>query len=405
MNQRLRTRLQTAQKFESLSALSGGLAHDFNNLLVPILANAELLKSELAENSLGCEMVDDIDLAANRASALCRQMLAYAGKTSSQRSHLDLSCAIQQTTQLMGVSIPKNCSLDLDLDEGLPFVEADATQIEQVMLNLVTNAAEAIGSGLGSIQIRTGLCPLSPPDSAASEDEASSICLDFGTDTLGVFFEVFDDGVGMTGETRKKIFDPFYSTKFAGRGLGLAAVQGIVRSHGGSVQVESEFGEFTRIRVTLPVADDDAAMSEPDPLPDRRVWKGKGRILLADDERAVQGAAVRILENLGFEVSTADDGEMASRLFARDPQSYDACLFDVTMPRMDGLETLDTVRRLRPDIPILLFSGYTERAAEIEGLRDQRTAFLEKPFRTRSLEKKLSGILGHAQEDGLGPGA
>ncbi|MCS5637888.1 MAG: ATP-binding protein, partial [Myxococcota bacterium] len=242
-NLRLQARLQDAQKLESLSALTGGLAHDFNNLLVPILANAELLKSELAQNSLGSEMVEDIDLAANRASVLCRQMLAYAGKTSTQHSHLDLNYAIEDATRLLGVNVPKNCSLELDLAQDLPFVEADSTQIEQLMLNLVTNASEAIGSRSGSIQIRTGVCHLAPGDSGAakqcahqaSADEATRISLEPEATASGVFFEVFDDGIGMSEETQKKIFDPFYSTKFTGRGLGLAAAQGIVRSHGGSI--------------------------------------------------------------------------------------------------------------------------------------------------------------------------
>ena len=412
-NDQLLDRIQDAQKFESLSLLSGGLAHDFNNLLVPILANAELLKSELADNSLGCEMVDDINLAANRASSLCRQMLAYSGKAATQHSHLDLNQALQQTTQILSVNVPKSCRLELELGKGLPFVKADPTQIEQVMMNLVTNAAEAIGPRTGSILIRTGTCPLLPeqPHDAAylsplsERTEASSAHPESTSEASGVFFEVFDDGIGMTDDTKRKLFDPFYSTKFKGRGLGLAAVLGIVQSHSGSVSVESEFGEFTRIRVTLPVADDLVDKPEADPLPEGTKWANKGKILLADDESAVQGAAMRILNNLGFEVSTADDGEMASRLFALDPQSYTACLFDVTMPGMDGVETLNTVRRVRPDIPILLFSGYTERSAEIEELRDHQTAFMEKPFRRRRLEEKLSGILGRRGEAESGPPA
>jgi signal transduction histidine kinase/CheY-like chemotaxis protein len=405
-NDRLQTRLQEAQKIESLSVLAGGLAHDFNNLLVPILANADLLKSELVGNSLGSEMLDDIDLAANRASGLCQQMLAYAGKTTTRQSHLYLNSSIEKTTRILGVNVPKNCNLELDLAKNLPFVEADPSEIEQVMLNLVTNASEAIGSRSGSIQIRTGVCDLAPSDSSArkqcshevSADGASGISHEPEAAASGVFFEVFDDGIGMSEETQKKIFDPFYSTKFAGRGLGLAAVQGILRSHGGSIQVESELGRFTRIRVELPVASDRANEGKAGFAPGSQTWKGEGRILLADDESAVQGAARRILNGLGFEVLTADDGEMATRLFALDPQSYTACLFDVTMPRLDGIETLHAVRRLRADIPVLLFSGYTERSEEIEGLRDHQTGFLEKPFRTHSLVEKLKRLLEIAPE-------
>jgi CheY-like chemotaxis protein/two-component sensor histidine kinase len=380
----------------------GGLAHDFNNLLVPIVANSEILKSQAAPGSESMEIIHEVELASSRAADLCHQMLAYAGKASAtERTRLDLSTLLEETGQLLAASIAKNCEIELDLASDLPLIEADPVQLSQIALNLITNASEAIGDAVGTIRIRTGTTNASasrpPGDRHGSgdkreEDEGRAGAREKGT-ASAVFLEIYDDGIGMDEETLGKIFDPFFTTKFTGRGLGLAAVQGIVASHGGDIDVESEPGSHTRILIRFPAADAIDALQDSGPTSRFIPWRGSGTILLAEDEPAVQEVAKRMLEDIGFSVVTADDGEDALWRFSREPDRFVATLCDLTMPRMDGVRTLQAIRKIRPGFPAILFSGYSERIDELTDIWNERTLFIQKPFRSRVLQSKLCSIL------------
>jgi signal transduction histidine kinase len=254
---------QRAQKSQSLNRMLGGLAHDFNNLLVPIIVYTGILKERPNADSEGREMLDQVELAAKRAAKLCDQMLVYAERTHPKnRTRFDLTTLIEETSQLLAASLAPNCQLDLDLAKDLPLVEADPIQLSQVMLNLVTNSSEALGTEGGTIRIRSGegetaICPAPCHRCRGRLDGEKSEAIREGCTKArshGVYFEVFDDGVGMEAAAIKQIFTPLFTTKFAGRGLGLAAVQAIVRSHHGSILIDSEPGSYTAIRITLPVA-------------------------------------------------------------------------------------------------------------------------------------------------------
>ena len=404
----LEDQIQHAQKLESLNVIVGGLAHDFNNLLVPIIANSEMLKDEAGPGSPNLEIIHEVQLASGRAADLCQQLLAYAGKASpTERSLLDLSTTLKETGQLLTASIPKNCKMEFDLAGELPPIEADSVQISQIALNLITNASEAIGDANGTIRIRTGTTRLSGYSLSTGRDNAGYCKVREGTSPRGgreakttsaVFLEICDDGAGMDEQTAAKIFDPFFTTKFTGRGLGLAAVQGIVAAHRGEIDVDSELGSHTRIRICLPasVAVDSLEDSGTSDL--FQPWEGRGTILLAEDEPSVRAVAQRMLEAIGFTVVTADDGEGAMWRFSREPERFVAALSDLTMPKMDGVRLVQEMRKIRPDFPVILFSGYSERVDEIEGMCDEKTLFVQKPFRSYVLRSKLRSLLGAREE-------
>ena len=377
---RLETQIQEAQKLESLSVMTAGLAHDLNNMLVPVLANADLLRSEVPLRSSGREMVEDILLAAGRGADLCRQMLAYAGKAKLEHEQINLNQSIQETAQILTVNTSKHCELILDLNEDdLLMIEADPIQIEQIMLNLITNASESIGESAGTIRISTGRTFMGE-----------------GQNVPAVYFEVLDDGPGISEEAIAKIFDPFYSTKFAGRGLGLAAVQGIVRAHEGSVSVVSEVGEFACIRITLPELSNFVSVRTPARAQKSALvpWTGGKTILLADDEEAILSVAKRMIEGIGLNAITASNGEEAVRLFSQAPDRFSGCVLDLTMPKLDGLEALQRIRTIRPEVPCILVSGFSDKVLSIEDFEDERTAFLSKPYRARGLQGLLRAIAG-----------
>ena len=398
--------IQHAQKIESLSQMTGGLAHDFNNLLVPILANANFLKSEIPPDSPGQEMIEDIDAAAERASGLCRQMLAYAGQANIEHQYRDLNQVLTGMAELLEVNTSRTCSLQLDLCDDSLYFEFDPIQIEQVLVNLVSNASDAMGNRQGKITIRTGRCPIDSSCSIPSPFQRGPMVMSGTvneyliphTTRPGVFVEVLDEGEGIADENLAKIFDPFYSSKEPGRGLGLAAVAGIVRSHGGTIAIESELGKFTRVRISFPVESE----SLSDPLLNSAQSLDSelqtGTVLVADDEPAVRSVATRMLEGFGFKVVTAENGDSATRIFEESPDSFCACLFDVTMPVKDGVRALHEIRNLRPAQPAVLFSGYSDKFAEIRRLEGPHTSFLEKPFHSDALRAKIVGVLPHLGE-------
>jgi len=399
----LESQVQQAQKLESLSLMTGGLAHDFNNLLVPIIANADILRVEVPAEVERQKIVREIDMAASRAADLCHQMLAYAGKANTERTRVDLNHQLEETSQLLAVSIGKNCKLELDLAEDLPLIDVDVVQIGQIVLNLLTNASEASDEKGGTIRIRTGQCEISQPDEGIIDTSGHVIAgmgplpADSAVPMVdAVFFEVYDDGIGMDEATLQKIFDPFYSTKFTGRGLGLAAVQGIVRAHGGSIHVTSEPGRFTCMRVNIPAAEQRTVTQPSSSLRATESWTGSGTILLADDEPAVQEVAKRMLENIGFDVETANDGAAATALFSKTPDRFVAVLLDLTMPRGGGVRSLQAIRTIRPDLPAVLFSGYSEQLDELSSIDDRTTFFIQKPFRSQTLREKLRTLLDDA---------
>ncbi len=380
--ERLVEKVQHAQKLESLGVLAGGIAHDFNNLLLAILGNAGLARQEVAPDSPLQDELADIEGAAERAAELCRQLLAFSGKGRFVMRPLDLNARIREVVLLLDVSLVHHAQVHLDLARDLPVVEADATQIDQVLTNLLTNAFDAMDDDLGLVSVET----------ACVELDAETL-RDFPDARLGVGshvrVRVRDTGCGMKSELVSRIFDPFFTTKFTGRGLGLAAVQGIVAGHRGAIRVASELGRGTLFEILLPGMERVPAV-EPDDGAGVG-WTGSGIVLVVDDEESVRSLARRILERLGFTVWTAADGEEALRVFGRRAAEVTAVLLDATMPVLSGEETLRGLRAIREDVPILLSSGYTGNQGDAR--EDGATAFLQKPYRPADLADALRRAL------------
>jgi two-component system cell cycle sensor histidine kinase/response regulator CckA len=382
----LEDNLRQAQKMESLGVLAGGIAHDFNNLLTGILGNANLARLDSPPGSTAVPYLDQIEQICLRAADLCRQMLAYAGKGRFVVERLDLNRVIGDMTHLLQVSISKSAELTFRPAPSLPPVGADASQLRQVVMNLVINASEAVGERGGVIGLATGV------GVGAGQVRAAPAGPDLPPGEY-VSLEVSDDGPGMTEEVRAKIFDPFFTTKFTGRGLGLAAVLGIVRGHKGAIEVASEPGRGTTIRVLFPRADggvDAATAGEPSPQP----WRGEGTILVADDEETVRVVTARMLESVGFRVVMAADGGQAVERFRADPGAYRLVLLDLTMPRLGGEEAFHELRLVRPDVPVILMSGYTEHEVTARFADKGLAGFLQKPFPLPALLAKVRQALG-----------
>ena len=377
----LEAQVRHVQKLESLGLLAGGIAHDFNNLLVGVLGYAELALEEPELSHTVHRALERIRTAAGQASELTRQMLAYTGKGRVESRRIDVNVRIRAVAELLEVSRRKNTELVLQLSPELWAVEGDAGQIDQIVLNLVTNASDAIGDQPGVIRVTTScrdLTAAGPPDVLDEPLRPGRY----------VVLEVRDDGAGMDEPVRQRIFEPFYSTKYTGRGLGLAAVQGIVRGHGGAIEVESRPGEGTTMRVWLPAV---AGSAQTTPTsPDRVTLVGTGTVLVADDEDAVRDVMSRMLQRLGFRTRTAADGLQVLEAIRQAPGSWDLLMLDMTMPGPSGLEVLEAIRRVRPDLPVVLCSGHTAP----QSIEKHGVTWLQKPFRLDDLVRALQRALG-----------
>jgi signal transduction histidine kinase/CheY-like chemotaxis protein len=387
---RLEAQLLQTQKLESLGVLAGGIAHDFNNLLLVILGNLDMANLELPADSPGREYLTEMERASRRAADLCRQMLAYAGKGQTSFQPVNLGRLIKEMGHLMEVSVTKKAALHYQLPGLLPAVNADATQMQQVIMNLIVNASEAMGERNGRITIRAGtqFC-----DHTYLASTYLGPTLPEGT---YVFLDVEDDGCGMGVEMQQKVFDPFFSTKFAGRGLGLATVFGIVRSHHGAIKLDSEPGRGTTFRVLVPALAEPAEEREETPPPDQD-WRGQGTVLVVDDDEAVRTLSRRALRQMGFNVVSAADGREALSVYRASLGSGSTgeircVLLDLTMPYMDGEQAFRLLRELRTDLPIVMTSGFSEHevAPRFQG---QLVRFLQKPYRAADLRKLMRELL------------
>jgi PAS domain S-box-containing protein len=388
----LEHKLLETQKLESLGVLAGGIAHDFNNLLMAILGNAELVQRELSTKSAVHEPITQIEIAARRAADLTSQMLAYAGKGRLVVQRFDLNMLVAEISALLNVTIAKSTTLQYGLAPQLPAIEGDATQLRQVVMNLVINAAEAIGEAPGTITITTSVRHVDQVYLATMWLAPELPDGDY------VVLEVADTGLGMDSVTLAKMFDPFFTTKFTGRGLGLAAVLGIVRSHGGAVKVQSGPGQGTVFTVLLPsVSDMRAAAHEPERLhsPGPLVAQEQiGSLLLViDDEESVRAVITRILERAGFRVLSAADGRAGLALFHEHADSIAGVLLDLTMPQMNGEDALQAIHQVRPDARVVIMSGYDEQALTERFAPLHPAGFLQKPFNLRTLEEKVQQLL------------
>ncbi|MGE0355017.1 MAG: response regulator, partial [Gemmatimonadales bacterium] len=387
---RLEQQLLHAQKLESLGVLAGGIAHDFNNLLVGVLGNASLALEELPEDSAVRETIKDVEVAALRAAELTRQMLAYAGRSVFEVQLIDLPRLVREMTHLLRAVISKKATLHFEFPADLPAVNGDPTQLRQVVMNLITNASDALGAGGGRILISAHLLE-------ADRDYLATSYLD---DQLPagkyVALSVTDTGRGMDAETRDRMFDPFFSTKFVGRGLGLAAVLGITRAHHGTIHVESEPGVGTTITLLLPSSGRSPGQAVAEPPAEVPPGPGaprgaRGKVLVVDDERAVLSVAERILTRAGFEVATAGSAREALARVAGD-EAYAVVLLDVSLPELTGEELLRQIRDLRPGIPVVLSSGHSESEIRRRFADLGVDAVVPKPFLPDELVAQLKTV-------------
>lgn len=384
-----RNLLQT-QKLEGLGIMAGGIAHDFNNMLTGILGNADLTLLEPNLPEPVKQHLDKILMAAKQAAELCHQMLAYAGKGRFVVQKLNLKELVKKMVAMLEVSLSKKVALKYFLDEDVPAIEGDLAQIRQVIMNLIINASEAIGDNVGTISlfVETKHCDAYYLSLVGGGEEVlpgEYVCL-----------EVRDTGCGIDEATRAKIFDPFYTTKNTGRGLGLAAVIGIVRGHKGFINIYSELGHGTSFRVFFPAIEGEFDQIPKDDLEILK-WQGSGTIIFADDTEVALYIGQKILERFGFQVLTARDGQEAIDLFTKISQEENnnlvCVILDVSMPKKSGFEVFQEIRAVQPDMPIILSSGYNEQDTIVRLGRNKKVAFIPKPYEVKVFAAKLKALL------------
>ncbi len=384
---RIEARMQHAQKLESLGVLTGGIAHDFNNLLAGILGHADLALVDAPVTGPVRESIEQIEVAARRASDLVHQMLAYSGRGNFVVRRVQLGEMVRELSKLLEVTLSKKAALRFELDDTAPPIDADAAQIQQVVMNLITNASDALGDRPGTITLRSGTveyteealrayAPHEPPHPG-----------------LFVFLEVSDTGCGMDAATLDRIFDPFFSTKFTGRGLGLAAALGIIRGHHGGLRVTSSVGRGTTFRVIFPAATGQEPVAAKPAPETSRVTGRAGTFLIVDDEPRVRDFLVRALQRFGHDTLVAGDGRQALDVFDRHKDRIDAVLLDITMPEMGGGDVLRALHARRPDLPVMLMSGFTEAETRNQLEHNGYAGFLQKPFSLETLRIAVDGLL------------
>jgi PAS domain S-box-containing protein len=390
---RLDEQLRHAQKLESIGLLAGGVAHDFNNILMGVLGNASLALESLDEPKKTGELLRDVVHAGERAAELTRQLLAYAGKGRFIVGPVDLSRLIHDLVPLIQPSIPRNVRLALELEPDLPAVQADKTQLEQLVMNLIINAGEAMEEGRGTLSVSTS-------HRHVSLEDLGGYLTEHQQPGEYVVMEVSDTGSGMDEETVKRIFDPFFSTKFLGRGLGLSAALGIVRGHKGGVKVTTAPGCGTTFEVLFPAIAMPVAVEPPRDEPN--LVEGRGTILAVDDEEIVRSFLQHALVRAGYEVLMAEDGEQALEMFAEHAGIISLVMLDLVMPVMSGEEVLPQLLAQKPGLKVVVTSGQDEEEC-MRKLREPRVAgFLRKPYTIAALTSKVQSVMGEMLVAGAG---
>lgn len=391
----LERQLLHSQKLESLGVLAGGIAHDFNNILMSILGNADLALRGLPDGNPIHQNIDAIQVASHRAAELSDQMLAYSGQGKFLNESIDIGQLLSEMTHLLDVALSKKAVLKLEIADSLPHFVGDPTQVRQVIMNLITNASEAIGQSCGTVTLTAGSMDC---DKVYLQEGFEILSTGTGTGlTPGpyVYCEVTDTGCGMNADTLVKVFDPFFTTKFTGRGLGMAAVLGIVRGHHGTIKIASEVGKGTSFRVLFPVgADAPEAVLAPTagaiPAAD---WRGSGTVLIADDEELVCQVGQEMLRHFGFQPLAAFDGQQAVQVFREHADEIVFVLLDLTMPHLDGEQAFLEMRKIRPDIKVILTSGYSKDDLTQRFAGQGLAGFLQKPFNLDDLRHALAAIV------------
>jgi two-component system, cell cycle sensor histidine kinase and response regulator CckA len=387
----LERQLLHTQRLESLGVLAGGIAHDFNNLLVAILGNASLVKARLGPADRNVANLERLEKSAERAAELARQMLAYSGRGRFHVARLDINELITENADLFRTVIPRSTTLELNCAGSGVTVEADKGQMQQLIMNLITNASEAMGDGNGVITLSTGHMDCTEEDIKKSRHPEKPPAGRFA------FLEAKDTGCGMDPRTQERMFDPFFTTKFTGRGLGMSAVLGIVKGHKGAIFVNSEPNNGTTIRVLFPPSSPVSA-DETVPAPEipQSLVKvtGAGTILVVDDEESVLEFGEELVQELGFKCLRARDGEEAVSTFNVHGESIVCVLLDLTMPKKDGVETLKEMRRMRPQVPVILSSGYDEEEIIEKFAGLGLSGFVQKPYRFEDLKRKIAQAIG-----------
>lgn len=376
---RQREQMEYVQRLESLGVLAGGIAHDFNNLLASIMGNVSLARSKAATGQPIDRYLDRINTASRNAADLCQQMMAYAGQATERVRDIQINHIIREMEQLIGVSLSKQVELLMDLDENLPNMRGAPAQIRQVVLNLITNANEAIGKGKnGVINLNTCVRDISP------EERGGLIGAPDLPEQSYISLSVEDNGCGMDEETIKKIFEPFYTTKFTGRGLGLSALLGIVRKHNGALKVESALGKGSKFEVLFPIS----SATQLSETIASSIWlestgKSSPCVLVVDDDLFVREMIVEILSTYEMRVLGAKDCLEGLKKLQKNP--VDLVVLDITMPHIDGIECMRRIREISPSLPIILCSGYSENNIESHVSPGKANAFICKPFQPEEL--------------------
>jgi two-component system cell cycle sensor histidine kinase/response regulator CckA len=384
--EKIEHKLLDVQKLESLGVLAGGVAHDFNNLLTAIMGNANLARLTLPAGAKASSHLNQIEQTSQLAAGLCQQLLAYAGRGRLDTRATNLNTLVRETTELLRLAGGANAHLRFNLAPELPAILADPAQIRQVLLNIVQNAAEAIGRREGAIDVSTRLAAI---DAAWLAEASTGQHLPPGS---YVCLEITDNGPGLDPATRARIFDPFFSTKGNGRGLGLAAALGIMRSHQGALKLATEPGRGATFTLAFPIHHQPAAKPAA-ASPSPRTWRGSGTVLIVDDEESVRATAAQMIAFYGFTVKQADSGQQAIDLLRQRGSRFDLVLLDLTMPGMDGYATFTALRQLQPEQRIVVFSGYSAQDAQQRFAGQNLNGFLQKPFSAESLRQALQAAI------------
>ena len=384
--QALESRVQETQRMESLGVLAGGIAHDFNNLLGVILGSASLASTELDEPEQLRRRLARICSAVDSGAKLTDQLLNYAGGSPFSLQPLDLRQVVLEMLDLLRASVPAKCGVRTELPDELPCIEGDDTQVRQVIVNLVSNAGEALGDSGGDVTVRVGTVRTPPEEDATPATDAPS-------DEL-VFLEVEDPGPGMDEETRRRVFEPFFSTKQTGRGLGMAVVHGIVGRHGGEIQLDTALGRGRRFRVLFPRAENSVSETTVSSGSRSDSPTHEATVLVVDDDEAILELADEFLRRAGFETLVACGGAEAIRIFEKRADEIDVVVLDWVMPDVGGEQVLQTLRRLRPTVRVVLVTGYREPPARAAARSTERTPdYLRKPFEAADLVDCVRGML------------